>query len=41
LLPSKQAVLGNFDRLFLSQQWWILDFKENSPNIGYAIFRHM
>jgi len=26
------------DRLFLSQQCWIFDIKENSPNIGYAIF---
>ena len=37
-LPSEQAVLGSFDRLFLSQQWWILDIKENSPNIVCAIF---
>ena len=37
-LPSEEAVLGSFDRLFLSQQWWILGIKENSPNIWYVMF---
>jgi hypothetical protein len=38
LLSSEQAVLGSFDRLFLSPQCCILDIKENSPNVGYVKF---
>ena len=38
LAAIRTGCFSSFDRLFLSQQWWVLDIEENSPIIGYAIF---